>query len=81
MHSDIKTINEAYQKVFCEEHNADLLPCPFCGSTNIKIFQPNSDPWHRRQCVDCSAIGPPGKGMPGHGDSGGIEAWNERVKL
>lgn len=54
-----------------EQRVRDLLPCPFCGSENLKIYAnaPSSDvrPWDHVACLDC-----------GCGQSS-IEKWNHRA--
>ena len=45
---------------------ADLLPCPFCGGTNLSVV----GAWV--EC-ECCAFG------PGHDDADGRAAWNSRA--
>ena len=33
-----------------------LMPCPFCGSLDVKLFKGDSKEY--AQCMDCSACGP-----------------------
>ncbi len=52
------------------------LPCPFCGSTNIRAHvYGGGEPDAFMQCHDCSADGPNGLNR-----EGAIEAWNRRTQ-
>lgn len=56
-----------------------LKPCPFCGSTNIKVHSYsdaviNGEPDAFAQCHDCSTTGPNGKT-----ESEAADAWNTRA--
>lgn len=35
--------------------NQDLLPCPFCGSTNIDVLEGSTFRWAFAECIDCGA--------------------------
>jgi Lar family restriction alleviation protein len=49
----------------------ELLPCPFCGSTNLTT----EDARDFMACLDCHAEGP---ARMGQGSTAAIEAWNRR---
>jgi Lar family restriction alleviation protein len=49
----------------------DVLPCPFCGKSELIIGL--SDLYKWVECVDCMCAGPTDLGV-----SGAIEAWNNR---
>jgi len=51
--------------------NKDLLPCPFCGSSNVRIE--NSGVYVVR-CVDCDTDGPISDSL-----DGAAALWNRRV--
>jgi hypothetical protein len=57
---------------------SELLPCPFCGSTETKAWKANTDPWQRLQCAKCNAVGPV-FGLPPHDADGGEAFWNTRT--
>lgn len=49
----------------------ELLPCPFCGSNNIKLHQQH---WHmsrKAQCIDCHSEST-------YDEQEGIKTWNTR---
>ena len=50
------------------------LPCPFCGSTNIRT----DDARDFLACMDCHAEGPGNIGM---GSNYAVEAWNRRAAI
>ncbi len=52
----------------------DLLPCPFCGSTNL--YYEHERPQGYICCSDCGAEGPC-YGLPA--DKTGLQAWNSRA--
>lgn len=45
-----------------------LLPCPFCGSANVRYMKG----WV--QCLNCNASGP-----DSYDNMAAIEAWNKRM--
>ena len=52
---------------------SDLLPCPFCGGTDIKYYAHNDgDNYH--QCADCTTIGPNGADQ-----ESAVYQWNNRL--
>ncbi|MES3011971.1 MAG: Lar family restriction alleviation protein [Pseudomonadota bacterium] len=66
----------------------DVLPCPFCGSTNISdgeisTFEPGVGNYSQSECQDCGALGPCGMhdgDEPDYGSVKAIAAWNRRAK-
>ena len=60
-----------------QQMRAELLPCPFCGSKNVKAFTYDAffggEPDAFSQCQDCSVTGPNGKT-----EAEAITAWNRR---
>ncbi len=57
------------QKNPCDCVLPDLLPCPFCGSDNINIWNGEFSLF----CMDCGAIGPE---APNAAEA--LERWNSR---
>ena len=60
-----------------------LLPCPFCGSTNIsggEVLGENRDGTEYKQtgCLDCGALGPMATPADIYDESGCNKAWNMR---
>jgi Lar family restriction alleviation protein len=66
----------------------DVLPCPFCGSTDVTVEQGDTFRWRVAVCV-CGVRGPDvrvqtmGEGNPKQWDAQGeidaLEAWNKRA--
>lgn len=54
----------------------NLLPCPFCGGTNVHTYDNGHEEWLK--CDDCDAAGPYTKADADAGLSL-KEAWNRRV--
>lgn len=53
----------------------ELLPCPFCGSLELKVFHHGEpDPDSYVQCQNCSVIGP----YHVVGEEAAANAWNTR---
>jgi Lar family restriction alleviation protein len=52
--------------------NLPLLPCPFCGSTQLSSDGPDSSVF----CIDCQAMGPEGY-RKSHKSA--YELWNIRT--
>lgn len=52
----------------------ELLPCPFCGSSDVKIV--TDDGIHFAQCCKCEATGPTGFKRGDEGDAD----WNTRAQ-
>ena len=60
-----------------------LLPCPFCGSTNIsggEVYGENRDGTVYKQtgCLDCGALGPMVTPEDVYDEQGCNDAWNTR---
>ena len=53
----------------------ELKPCPFCGSTNVKIMT-NGEGWWV-ECLKCGAM----SGIGEYSDDEAIETWNRRAAL
>lgn len=34
---------------------ADLLPCPFCGGTNVDVVEGDTYRWRLARCLECGA--------------------------
>jgi Lar family restriction alleviation protein len=76
-------------------HDLDeLLPCPFCGSSDCELVERqklgSASRWHRVICLACEIEGPEtqGCGLNYHGAdrvnevaSEAIAAWNTRASL
>lgn len=61
------------------EPKIELLPCPFCGSTNVRLYDYAGDESVSRGesyvfCLNCKAKGPNVEGYY----HGGIGPWNMR---
>lgn len=52
----------------------ELKPCPFCGSTNLTIWESTLSNTRHMRCKRCGARGPNATGRYGV-----IEGWNERL--
>jgi Lar family restriction alleviation protein len=52
-----------------------LLPCPFCGSTNISEVEGRTYKWSKMQCNDCEASS--GEMRRSEPNAAAIE-WNTR---
>jgi len=58
-----------------DETRAELLPCPFCGSAQVTIYEGITGPGRRYtqvECMDCEAQGPR--------EYGAIRRWNMRAE-
>ena len=53
----------------------NLLPCPFCGGSDIRLFYDEETHWHI--CNDCEATGPTNTKYSGEEDEEFIN-WNTR---
>lgn len=51
-----------------------LLPCPFCGSTNVNLLIKEGPLFKWVACMDCNAQGPIEFGN----EEKAISAWNRR---
>ena len=60
-----------------EEHDRKLLPCPFCGSTDIEIRMDERDCCYIH-CLICDAWVSTGIFEPSYDEI--VELWNKRVK-
>jgi Lar family restriction alleviation protein len=52
----------------------DLLPCPFCGSTNVGLHPYDNDTWGKIECKACGSSGTPCSSVDTIN-----AAWNRRV--
>lgn len=51
-----------------------LLPCPFCGSSNLKVFGCAApEGWREIQCLDCNIA------FSNNDDDNPISSWNTRA--
>lgn len=75
-----------------ESTNEFFMPCPFCGSKNIKVTN-IATPTYTAICEHCGCEGPPGACGGGHSKSRAactrvhrvafsraVECWNTRVR-
>lgn len=57
----------------------DLLPCPFCLSTNVRAYYDYEECCYLVECRDCHARGPrPVVELDSTGKQEVIENWNQR---
>ena len=64
-------------------HTKELLPCPFCGGTNVKVFGPYG--WYRNYGIShsCRAFysGAQELAQGFHSETDAVAAWNTRAGL
>jgi Lar family restriction alleviation protein len=57
----------------------EIIPCPFCGSTNISVVETSTFRWRAPECQECGAVGPEVR-IQTMGD-GTKEEWEEAASI
>ena len=76
----LKELNEAKQEItdLKQFSKTELLPCPFCGSEDLKILEPNYDgEGYEIHCSNCNCYTGSGSYEEPYSKTQVIQLWNQ----